>query len=336
MRLKTFKIFLYILLIAGSIPFIIPLYQLVKGALTERERIFVFPPDPVPVQVRHYAQINGEWTDVRIIALPGDPAVTDPDNIGKYGVKRKDNEDFCWVVPSDFREDKKIRLRWENFSDAWSKAHFGRYILNTLFITLSVVLGSVLSCSLVGYAFARLRFKGKKLLFMILLATLMLPAQITMIPTFIIFKFLGWIDTFKPLIVPAWFATNAFFVFLFRQYFLTIPNDLEEAARIDGCSPLSVYWHIMLPVSKPVIVTVAVYSFMWTWNDLLNPLIYINSDHKRTLALGLAEFMKTFYYLEPTLLLAVTLLMIIPVILLFFFAQKALMKGMLVSSGLKG
>jgi ABC-type glycerol-3-phosphate transport system permease component len=180
----------------------------------------------------------------------------------------------------------------------------------------------------VGYAFARLRFVGKNMLFLILLATLMLPGQVTMIPTFMIFRTLGWFDTFNPLIIPAWLGSAAFFVFLFRQYFLTIPLEIEDAARADGATPLGVYWHIMLPIAKPVVVTVAVYSFMGAWNDLMGPLIYINSEHKRTLALGLTNFMGAYGSQEPSLLLAASLLMIVPTVILFFVTQKALMEGM--------
>jgi ABC-type glycerol-3-phosphate transport system permease component len=190
------------------------------------------------------------------------------------------------------------------------------------------VIGNILSCSLVGYAFARIKFYGKNILFLILLAAIMLPMQVTLIPQFLVYKNLGLFDTYYPLVLPAWFAGSAFFVFLFRQYFLTIPLEIEDAARADGCSPLGIYWHIMLPISKPVVVTVAIYSFMGAWNDLLNPLIYISSEQKRTLALGLANFTGAYYSEEPSVLLAASLMMIIPTIILFFFSQKALMEGM--------
>jgi len=333
------KYLIYTLLIIGSIPFLFPFWRLVSGSLKVKERFFVYPPDPVPVKVNYFAKIDGEWKEVRIIANPGE-IKDEPVHSNDYRVKDIESDQVVWVTEQNFKEDKKLFLRWRNFSDAWTKAKFGRYLLNSGFVSLMTILGTILSCSLVGYAFARLRFTGKNILFMIILATLMLPSQITLIPTFIIFKYLGWIDSFKPLFVPHWFAaaagSSAFFVFLFRQFFMTIPLDLEDAAKIDGCSPLQTYWHIILPMARPVVITVAIYSFMWSWNDLMNPLIYLNSEHKRTLTVGLANFMGTYSYLEPTQLLAASFMMIIPTLIIFFIAQKALMEGMKISGGLKG
>ena len=337
--MKKKRYIIYIILILGSIPFLFPFWRLVSGSLKEKERFFIYPPDPVPVRVKYYAKINGIWKEVRVLANPSE-LKNEPEHINDYKVKILDNEEVQWVKKENFKKKKKLYLRWKNFSDAWTKAMFGRYLINSAFVSLMTILGTIISCSLVGYAFARLRFVGKNILFMIILATLMLPSQITLIPTFIIFKTLGWIDTFKPLFVPHWFASaagsSAFFVFLFRQFFMTIPLDLEDAAKIDGCSPLMTYWHIILPLAKPVVITVAIYSFMWSWNDLINPLIYLNSEYKRTLTLGLANFIGTYSYLEPTQLLAASFMMIIPTIAIFFVAQKALMEGMKISGGIKG
>ncbi|MFQ6079088.1 MAG: ABC transporter permease subunit, partial [Thermodesulfobacteriota bacterium] len=182
---------------------------------------------------------------------------------------------------------KYLAPQWGNYLAALKEEPFHLYLFNSLFITVSSIVGQVLSCSLVGFAFARLRFRGRDLLFIILLSAMMLPAQITMIPTFVLFVKLGWLDTFKPLIVPAFLAHSAFFVFLFRQFFMTFPLDLEDAARIDGCGPLGIYWHIMLPLAKPAVATVAVFTFLATWNDFLRPLLYLNSDEHQTLALAL-------------------------------------------------
>jgi len=321
------KIILYALLVLGSIPFVVPLYQLVKGALQVKERVYAYPPDPYPAKVTQTAFIDGKWSEVKVLSKPAEAGVNETGHENDYKVKRLSDEQVFHVSPKDFREEREVYFRWQNFSDAWTKAQVGRYLLNTVFVTLASVIGNILSCSLVGYAFARLRFVGKNVLFLILLATIMLPGQVTMIPTFMIFRTLGWFDTFNPLIVPAWLASAAFFVFLFRQYFLTIPYEIEEAARADGATPLQIYWHIMLPISKPVVVTVAIYSFMGAWNDLMGPLIYINSEHKRTLALGLANFMGAYVTEEPALLMSASLLMILPTVILFFLAQKALMEG---------
>jgi len=309
-RITKRKYILYFILIIGSIPFLFPFWRLVSGSLKVKERFFVYPPDPVPLEVNYYAKIDDEWLEVRVIANPGE-IKDEPEHREDYRVKVVGSNELVWVKEESFKEDKKLHLRWKNFSDAWTKAHFGRYLINSAFVSL-----------------------------MTILATLMLPGQITLIPMFIIFKTLGWIDTFKPLFVPHWFAaaagSSAFFIFLFRQFFMTIPLDLEDASKIDGCTPLQTYWHIILPMARPVVITVAVYSFMWSWNDLLNPLIYLNSEHKRTLTVGLANFMGTYSYLEPTQLLAASFMMIIPTLIIFFVAQKALMEGMKISGGVKG
>jgi len=233
------------------------------------------------------------------------------------------------------RSHNRVAPQWQNYARAVRREPFHLYIVNTLFITACCILGQVLSCSLVGYAFARLRFRGRDLLFLVLLSAMMLPSQVTMIPTFVLFTRLGWLDSFRPLIVPAWFAQSAFFVFLYRQFFMAIPVDLEDAARVDGCSPLGTWWHIMMPMAAPAVVTVAVYTFMGSWNDFLGPLLYINSEERQTLALGLQNFKTSFGYEDPHFLLAASTMMIAPSVLIFFLAQKAFMRGVVVS-GVKG
>ncbi len=230
---------------------------------------------------------------------------------------------------------KKFAPQWQNYMEVLRKEPFHYYLLNTLFISLCSMLGQILSCSLVGYAFARLNFPAKKLFFLVLLSTMMLPNQVTLIPQFILYVKLGWLDSFKPLIVPTYLAQSAFFVFLFRQYFMTIPLDLEDAARIDGCSPFYSYWHIMLPLAKPVIVTVAVFTFMWTWNDFLYPLLYLNSDEHQTLALALQNYKTNFGLRDPHLLMAASTMMMLPSMLIFFLAQKTFIQGVVVT-GVKG
>ena len=180
-------------------------------------------------------------------------------------------------------------IRWENYVDAMTKADFGRYFLNTTIITLVDIVAKVMSCSLVAFAFARLRWWGRDVLFMIMLSTLMLPQQVTLIPQFIIYRQLGWIDTFLPLIVPNLFG-GPFFTFLLRQFFLSIPTDLDDAARIDGCSSWGVYWRIILPLSRPALMMVAIYVFNITWNDFFGPLIYLHNRNNYTISLGLQAF----------------------------------------------
>ncbi|MBI1851523.1 MAG: carbohydrate ABC transporter permease [Planctomycetes bacterium] len=226
-------------------------------------------------------------------------------------------------------------LHIENYPAALGALPFARYLSNTLVVTLGCIVGQVVSASLVGYGFARLRFRGRNALFILLLSTMMLPGQVTMIPLFLLFRALGWIDTFAPLVVPSFFGGSAFFVFLFRQFFLTIPRDLEEAARIDGCSQFEIWWRIFMPLSKPVIVTTVLFTFMSAWNDFLGPLIYLNSGENRTLAVGLLSFKDQYDRIEAHLLLAVSTLMMLPCLVLFFFGQKYFVKSV-ATTGLKG
>ncbi len=239
------------------------------------------------------------------------------------------------VAADRIRTEAPLAPQWSNYAAAWAEQEFDLYIVNTLFIAALVVLGTVISCGLVGYAFARYEFRGRNLLFLLLLSTMMVPAQVTAIPTFVLFAKFGWIDSFKPLIVPHFLAYSAFFVFLFRQFMLTIPADLEDSARIDGCGPLQTWWLIMMPLCRPIVITVAVFSFIGVWNDFLYPLLYINSDEKQTVALGLQSFKSAYAGAEPQLIMAASVMMIIPTVLLFFVAQKAFMRGVVVS-GVKG
>lgn len=233
------------------------------------------------------------------------------------------------------RSESRLEPQWGNYARAWREQRFDLFVVNTLFIAALVVVGTVLSCGLVGYAFARLDFRGRDGLFLLLLATMMIPGQVTSIPTFVLFVKLGWIDTYLPLIVPHLLAHSAFFVFLYRQFMSTIPVDLEDAARIDGCGPLATWWLIMMPLSRPIVVTVAVFAFMGVWSDFLYPLLYINSDEKQTVALGLQNFKSAFQDFDPQLLMAASTMMIAPTVLLFFFAQRAFMRGVVVT-GVKG
>ncbi|MBN2447807.1 MAG: ABC transporter permease subunit [Phycisphaerae bacterium] len=243
--------------------------------------------------------------------------------------------DALAIASSRIRSEAPFRPQWHNFALAWKEQRFDVYLANTMLIASLVVLGTVFSCGLVGYAFARLQFRGRNVLFLILLSTMMIPGQVTSIPTFVMFATVGWIDSFLPLIVPSFLSASAFFVFLYRQFMMTIPTDLEDSARIDGCGPLATWWLIMMPLSKPIIVTVAVFSFIGSWNDFLGPLLYINSDQKQTIALGLQSFKSAYQFHDPQVLMAASVMMLIPTIVLFFLAQKAFIRGVVVS-GVKG
>ncbi|MGE5529805.1 MAG: carbohydrate ABC transporter permease [Patescibacteria group bacterium] len=220
-----------------------------------------------------------------------------------------------------------------NYINGLSTLPFGRYVLNTLSILLLSMFGGLCSSTLVGYGFARLKAPGKELLFMFVLATMMIPFQVTMIPMFIVFQRLGWIDTFKPLIVPSFFGIPVY-IFLFRQFFKTIPKDFDEAAKIDGCSMFGTFWRIMLPLAKPVIAVVMMFQFIFGWNDFTGPLIYLMSPNKRTFALGLYGMVDT-YNAEWNLIMAVAVVALVPCVLIFLLAQRKFTEGV-VMMGLKG
>ncbi len=213
-----------------------------------------------------------------------------------------------------------------NYPAAAAEMHFTRSLANTIFITALTMLGQIISGSLVGFGFARFKFPGRDALFLIMLATLMLPAQVTIIPQFLLFRSLGWVNSFLPLIVPAWFGAP-FFIFLFRQAFLQIPDELIEAARLDGASWWKIYYRLILPLCKPVITVVAIYSFLAAWNDYLNPLVYLNDPSHATLALALASFKGEYGVTRPEYLLAATALTMLPCLVLFSLTQRLLVRS---------
>lgn len=250
---------------------------------------------------------------------------------------------FFWLVSSSLKSDREIftrnlqwlpsRFHWKNYKEAIEYIPFLRYLSNTLLICFSNVLGAMLSCSLVAYGFSRIRWYGRDFMFIVLLSTMMISGAVTMIPVFRIFRGLGWIGTFLPLIVPS-FLGSAFFIFLLRQFFLGIPHELSEAAIIDGCSELGIYTRIILPLAKPALLTVGLFTFLWNWNDFMGPLIYLTDNSKYTLAVGLQQFLGQ-HDAEWSKLMALSTLLVLPVIVLFFFTQKTFVKGIALT-GIKG
>jgi len=222
---------------------------------------------------------------------------------------------------------------FSNYPRGLETLQFGMALKNTLLITIPSVIGQVLSCSLVGYGLARFRFPGRDALFVLVLATLMLPTQVTLIPTFIIFSQLGMVDTFWPFWLPAFTATSGFNIFLFRQFFMTISTELEDAARIDGATSWDIYWRIMLPLSKPVFAAVALFAFLFYWNDFFGPLIYLPSTENKTLQLMLMNFQQ-FYTSDWGPMMAATLVITLVPLAIFFFAQRTFIQGV-VFTGIK-
>lgn len=224
-------------------------------------------------------------------------------------------------------------VRFENFTEVFRIIPFARFTLNTVIVTATALIGQVLTASLVAFGFARLRFPGRDLLFLVLLGTIMIPYHITLIPTFVLFRMLGWLDTWLPLIVPYWFGGGAFFIFLLRQFFMRLPLELDDAAYIDGATIFGVYWRIILPQAKPALGVVAVFSFLNHWNDFFGPLIYLNSVEKYTLAIGINLF-RSFQTTEWNLLMAASVMISLPCILLYALAQRYFIQGV-VFTGLK-
>lgn len=222
---------------------------------------------------------------------------------------------------------------WENYTRIYEYMPFFTFLFNSVKITFFVLVGQLFTCSLAGYAFAKLRFPGRHLLFLVLLSTIMIPSQVTLIPVFAIMKFLGWINTHYALIVPAFFGT-VFGSFLLRQFFMTLPNDLEDAARIDGCSPFGIYWRIMLPLAKPSLATLAIFTFMTSWNDFMRPLIYLSDYKKMTLPVGLA-LLSSHEDIRIPLIMAGAVLSLLPILIAYILGQKYFVRGIALT-GMKG
>lgn len=249
-----------------------------------------------------------------------------------------------WMVSTSLKEAGQIfeypprlipeTLRWQNYPEAIQKFPFWLYLRNTVIVTLLATFGTTLSSSLVAFGFARRRFPEREILFGVLLSTMMLPAVVTLIPTFVLFTKLGWVNTFLPLTVPAFFGGGAFNIFLLRQFYLTLPYDYDEAAYIDGASSLRVWWEILLPFSKAPLAVITVFAILAHWNDFMGPLIYMNQADMRTLALGL-QFFRDQYVTQWHYLMAASTLTVLPVLALFFAAQRYFIEGILLT-GLSG
>ncbi len=251
---------------------------------------------------------------------------------------------FVWLVSSSLKSQIEIfsyppqwipnPIHWENFVNALTIKPFGLYFVNTMKIVILNVVAVVFSSSFVAYGFARIKFPGRDFWFGIVMATLFLPYAVLIVPSFMIFSRLGWIDTILPLTVPLFFGGGAFNIFLLRQFFRTIPEELADAARIDGCSEFGIYWRIMMPLATPALITVAIFTFLNAWNDLLGPIIYLRSPQNFTIAVGLSSFHSTLD-VSWDLQLAATTAVILPVVILFFFSQRYFIKG-IVMTGMKG
>jgi len=251
---------------------------------------------------------------------------------------------FYWMIAVSLMNDVEIyasppvwipeKLMFDNYVKAVTTIPFFRLFRNTIILAVGRVIGTVLSASLVAFGFARLRAKDRDVLFLLVLATLMLPGSVTLIPQFLLFYKLGWYPGMRPLIVPAYFGGGAYNIFLLRQFFMTIPLDYDDAARIDGCGYFQLWWRIMLPLSAPALATVAIFNIMWSWNDFMGPLIYLKSMQHSTLALGIYLFMGVYNPMWNQLM-AMSVLITMPLLITFFFAQRMFIQGVVIT-GIKG
>ena len=245
---------------------------------------------------------------------------------------------LLWMIASSFKPESIIftdlsiwppSFDFGNYVKGWTALQepFSVYFRNSMFVAVLVVIANTMACSITAFAFARLEFRGRRIWFAIMLGTLMLPYHVTLIPQYVLFLKLGWIDTFLPLIVPKFLAADAFFIFLMVQFFRGIPRELDESAVLDGCSPWRIYWKIILPLSWPVLATTAIFSFLWTWNDFLGPLVYLNDSANYTVPLALRSFVDATGQSVWGQLFAMSALAILPIFLFFLFFQRLIIEG---------
>lgn len=243
---------------------------------------------------------------------------------------------LAWMISTALKDIRDVNSaqpvwipwppQWENFVTVTDKLSFWRYALNTLTLCVLTVTGTVISSALAAYGFARIKWPGRDKLFIITLATMMIPFPVLMVPLYALFKSLGWVGTFKPLWVPAFFA-SAYNIFLLRQFFRTIPQDLTDAAVVDGCGEFRIFWQMIVPLARPALMVVSLFCFMAVWNDFLGPLIYLSNENDYTLALGLQAYQNRHGGTDTNLLMAAGTIMVVPIIVLFFFTQKTFIEG---------
>lgn len=325
------------LILLGTV-FTLPFFWLVSTSFKPPDRIQIWPPDILPMQhvkvrvagrMRQVCRAPGVGPAGLVAVLGGESSERTA-----VAVLDKDLRPVGRAYADADRLTQAVRpgVQWSNYTRGLRFVDFGRQLRNTLVVCFFTVLGTLISSSLVAYGLARIPWNGRGVLFMVILSTMMLPYQVIMVPLFALFVRLGWVDTFLPLTVPAFFG-NAFFIFLLRQFFLTIPQDLSEAAKIDGCGEFDIYRRIILPLSKPALAMVGLWTFMGSWNDFLGPLIYLADESRYTLSLGLAMFLGE-YGSEYGMLMAVSTVVTIPILILFFFTQRTFIQGITLT-GLK-
>lgn len=335
---------LHLTLLLGSAVFMLPFLWLISTSVKTDRQMSAFPPQFIPERhVRlvvngsshEVVQLNYQSNVRRAVLLLESPSGVDTVQI----LQDDHTVTGSIVVPkAEVKPEMHFAPRWTNYKDALvdlpPETNDGLLFLwNTLEVTALSIAGTLLSCSMVAYSFSRLKWPGRDQLFVLLLATMMLPGAVTMMPVFLIFRSLGWIDTLKPLWVPSLFA-SAFNVFLLKQFFLGIPTEIEDAAKLDGCSYLAIFWKVMMPQMKPALAAITIMTFMGAWNDFRGPLIYISSPSHETLAYALQLYQNT-HGGEHGMMMAASAMVMIPVLAIFFFTQKYFIQGITLT-GIKG
>lgn len=337
-RRRVIRVVVYAMLLGFGLIFFLPFLWLVTTSLKADDAVFEFPPYWIPSRKeritvdgrpRGVYTLDAEGQRLKVVRLAESPQGA---SVRVLEPKARAGEELT-VLPSQLRPVRYLYFRWENYPRALKTFPFLLYTRNTLYIAVLVVIGTLLSASTVAYGFSRLQWPGRDIVFILVLATMMLPDQALVLPRFIMFRHMGWIGTFKPLIVPSFFGT-AFDIFLLRQFFLTLPGELSDAARIDGCSELGILRRIIIPLSKPALATVALLTFIWAWLDFMGPLVYLNDESMYTLALGLAAFLGR-HGADWSGLMAAGTVVIAPIIVIFFFAQRTFIRGIALT-GMKG
>ncbi len=251
---------------------------------------------------------------------------------------------WVWMISTSLKNPAELAvypivwvpdpIRWDNYIEAFRRAEFPRYLINTVLVAVPSLIGALLSNALAAYGFARVRWPGRDWVFSLVLATLILPGFVTFIPLYLIFKQLNWINSYLPLIVPTFFG-NPFFIFLLRQFFMALPEELADAARVDGASELRIFSQIILPLSRPALAVVALFQFIGSWNDYFGPLIYLNDTSLYTISLGIANMRSSYGFSNFAWIMAATCMSVLPIVVLFFFAQRTFIEGIALT-GLKG
>ncbi len=331
------EIFLAFLLVAlGAVAIMIPVAYMIGGAFGSKDTAILFPQRILPIEAKH-ATIDGKDCFVYKVKDGGverEMAVVDRKQ-GAWVYADLGDPSYRRELPALGPESRvlSVTLHFDNFAKVFRTIPMVRYVLNTLALISFVTLGTLVSCTMVAYGFARFRLRGMGALFVVLLSTIMLPSQVTLIPTFVMFKLLGWNNSWLPLILPSYFA-NAWDVFLIRQFLLGVPKEFDEAAKIDGCGPIRTLVLVILPQMKPILITIALFSVIYVWNDFFTPLIYLQDPKLYPVSLGLQAFNSlhgSFAYLNS----AAALMLALPPVVIFFFSQKYFVQGTVVT-GIKG